>query len=303
MSIVDGDLTLLESIPCYKMHGLGNDYIYCLEHQLPGEIDIPSLAIDVSARHTGIGADGLVIIGPGRDGADLDMRIFNADGSQAQMCGNASRCVALLGRLLHLTDKDDIALSTLSGTKLLHLHDYDGSPQCSVTVDMGTPILESSLIPVRAESLSGYPPAIAVDYHGTPLRFVPVSMGNPHGVCFIDTDPDDALVLGFGPEMERHPAWPEKANIEIAHVLDRHNIRMRVWERGSGETMACGTGACATAVAAILCGLTDREVHIHLPGGTLSIVWREADSHVLMSGPATLVAKIKYITTHDKYTP
>lgn len=278
---------------CYKMHGLGNDYIYVLEGDLPPSVDMSALAMEVSDRHRGIGSDGLVLVGAGEN-TDFTMRIWNADGSEAQMCGNASRCVALLVRLLALTAKTDITLRTKSGVKSLHLNLDDKGRVASVTVDMGVPELSAEAIPVNPAVIAGDPSTFRAETPAGLLEFVPVGMGNPHGVTFLPETPDDSVVHVCGPFMERHEAWPEKANIEFARVMDRSNISMRVWERGSGETMACGTGACATAVAAILTGRADRKVTIHLPGGALSIEWRCSDSHVLMTGPASFVAEIEY---------
>ncbi len=278
---------------CFKMHGLGNDYIYVLESDLPPTLDLSVLAMEVSDRHRGIGADGLVLVGRGEH-TDFTMRIWNADGSEAQMCGNASRCVALLVRLLALTDKTDITLCTKSGVKSLHLNLDDKGQVVSVTVDMGAPDLSARAIPVDPDIVTGEPSTFRTETPAGILEFVPVGMGNPHGVTFLPEAPDDYMVHVCGPFMEMHEAWPEKANIEFAKVEDRGNISMRVWERGSGETLACGTGACATAVAAMLTGRADRKVDIHLPGGTLSIEWRCSDSHVLMTGPAALVAEIEY---------
>lgn len=286
---------LTAPVHCYKMHGLGNDYIYVLESEMPSDIDVSALAIEVSDRHRGIGSDGLVMVGGGTQ-TDLTMRIWNADGSEAQMCGNASRCVALLARTLGLSDKSDLTLQTLSGVKHLHINEDENGRVESVSVDMGMPYLEPAEIPVCATALSGSPATFKAETPAGPLEFVPVGMGNPHGVTFLAQAPDDRLVAECGPLMERHPAWPQKANIEFAKVVDRGNIVMRVWERGSGETLACGTGACATAVAAILTGRADRRVNIHLPGGVLAIEWRAVDSHVLMTGPATLVAEIDFFT-------
>lgn len=263
---------------CYKMHGLGNDYIYMFERDVPPNISMSQLAIAVSDRHRGVGSDGLVTIGKATD-ADFSMRIWNIDGSEAQMCGNASRCVALLVHIVGLTNQDTLTLSTRAGIKVLQINRDENGLFSSVTVDMGIPTWED--------------PFDILTPHG-PLQFIPVDMGNPHGVTFIDKAPDDSLVLNCGPVMEAHPHWPEKANIEFAHIINRSNIRMRVWERGSGETLACGTGACATAVAAILSGRSERKVNVHLPGGTLTIEWRPNDSHVLMSGSATPVAEINY---------
>lgn len=259
---------IMETIKFTKMHGIGNDYVYvdCTKTQ----IDNPQqLSREVSPRHTGIGADGLILILPSEK-ADFKMRIFNADGSEAMMCGNGSRCV---GKYVHdhgLTARTKLTLETLSGVKHLTLHISEATGKVdNVTVDMGKPDLTQP--------------------EGLPDRLTAVSMGNPHAVMFLNHQPDDAHVLGQGPELERHPCFPDRANIEFAHVVSPSEIEMRVWERGSGETMACGTGACATAVAAAHRGLTGREVTIHLRGGDLHIVWDPATNHVLMTGPATEV--------------
>lgn len=250
------------------MHGIGNDYVYvdCTKTQ----IDNPQqLSREVSPRHTGIGADGLILILPSEK-ADFKMRIFNADGSEAMMCGNGSRCVGKYVYDHGLTDRTKLTLETLSGVKYLTLHISEATGKVdNVTVDMGEPDLTQP--------------------EGLPDSLTAVSMGNPHAVMFLNHQPDDAHVLGQGPELERHPCFPDRANIEFAHVVSPSEIEMRVWERGSGETMACGTGACATAVAAAHRGLTGREVTIHLRGGDLHIVWDPATNHVLMTGPATEV--------------
>lgn len=290
---------LPESMRCYKMHGLGNDYIYFLDTELPVGVDLSVLARVVSDRHYGIGGDGIVLVGKS-DVADVSMRIWNIDGTEAQMCGNASRCVALLVRKLNLCDKDDITLSTLSGIKQLHINRDDSGHIDSVTVDMGKPIFDAERIPVDPALLKGDPAVFVAFTPNGHLEFVPLSMGNPHGVTFVDAAQLDVLPESCGPFMERHPAWPEKANIEFANVTDRRNIRMRVWERGSGLTLACGTGACATAVAAMMTGRTDRRVNVHLPGGVLTIEWSEADNHVRLTGDATFVADMTYFPPSSK---
>lgn len=285
-----------EAIRFTKMHGLGNDYVYLLLSENPRLEDFSPeefsrLARDISHRHFGVGGDGMVLIAPSRV-ADFKMRMWNADGSEAQMCGNASRCVGKLVFDSGLTSSTHITLDTLAGIKRLHLHVEQGRVS-AVTVDMGAPVLEAPGIPVLPDDEDASPATLTVSRDGAPMRFTAVSMGNPHGICFVP-EVTDSLVLGFGPEMECHPAWPEKANIEFARVVTRDRIEMRVWERGTGETMACGTGACATAVAAALQGLADRRVSVELPGGSLLIEWREADDHVYMTGPATVVAAGTY---------
>ena len=261
---------MTQKIRFTKMHGCGNDYIYI--NMMEQKIANPqAAAIAWSDRHKGIGSDGLVLIGASPvPEADYTMHIYNADGSEAMMCGNASRCI---GKYLYergLTDKTEIRLLTLSGVKILSLHIADGVVE-SVTVDMGEPVLEDESQYISARGLR----------QGT---FV--SMGNPHYV--IITDYVDQ-VSETGHALEHHPAFPQRCNIELARVEADGTIRTRVWERGSGITMACGTGACATAVAAALTGKAGRESQIVMDGGTLSIEWRESDNHVYMTGPATFV--------------
>lgn len=301
MSLSESRVAADRTLKYYKMHGLGNDYVYMVE----GENDLPSdlsgLARAVSERHCGIGADGLVIVGRRGDGI-LTMRMWNADGTEAQMCGNASRCVALLGWLKGLVDTPDFSLYTKAGIKGLHLNmAADGSVE-SVTVDMGMPVLDARHIPVDRDAHDGIIEFDA-DIFDRNLRLTAVGMGNPHGIVFQDHSPTDYEVLTLGPELERHPAWPEKANIEFARVTSRSAIEMRVWERGTGETMACGTGACATAVAAMLRGMTDRRVSLRLRGGELTIEWREDNGHVMMTGPATLVASGRFHTDSISANP
>ena len=267
-----------------KMHGAGNDYIYL---DATGEMpeDLPELSRRMSDPHFGVGSDGLVAVMTS-DIADFRMRMFNSDGSEAEMCGNASRCIAKFVYEKGLTDSETVTLETLAGIKVLHLHVREGVVE-SVTVDMGAPVLEPASVPVQSlDPKLRLAEEETVD--GRTYRITGVSMGNPHGVIFVD-EIDDDLVLRQGPLLEVAPIFPAKANIEFAKVLDRSTIEMRVWERGSGETLACGTGACATAVAAALDGLTGREVDVRLRGGTLHIRWDEADGHVFMTGPAAFI--------------
>ena len=267
-----------------KMHGAGNDYIYL---DATGEMpeDLPELSRRMSDPHFGVGSDGLVAVMTS-DIADFRMRMFNSDGSEAEMCGNASRCIAKFVYEKGLTDSETVTLETLAGIKVLHLHVCEGVVE-SVTVDMGAPVLEPASVPVQSlDPKLRLAEEETVD--GRTYRITGVSMGNPHGVIFVD-EIDDDLVLRQGPLLEVAPIFPAKANIEFAKVLDRSTIVMRVWERGSGETLACGTGACATAVAAALNGLTGREVDVRLRGGTLHIRWDEADGHVFMTGPAAFI--------------
>ena len=263
-----------------KMEGCGNDYIYinCFEE----EVKWPeALAVAMSERHFGVGADGLVLILPSET-ADFRMRMFNLDGSEGEMCGNAVRCIGKYVYERGMTKKEEIALETLGGIKYLKLH-IQQEQVIAVTVDMGEPILEAEKIPVRSEKH----PVI-----GETLRvldrefdFTCVSMGNPHAVTFVENT-QDFEVEKYGSLVECAPIFPNRTNTEFVQVIDRTHLAMRVWERGSGETMACGTGASAALVAAVLNGLCERKVRIQLLGGTLEIEWRESDNHVYMTGPA-----------------
>lgn len=270
-----------ETVHFTKMHGAGNDYIYVdtLLYNIP---DPEKAAIAWSAYHTGIGSDGLVLIGKPHDGrrADYSMRIFNADGSEAMMCGNASRCI---GKYLYekgLTHKDTIRLETLSGIKILKLHIKDGKEVEAVTVDMLQPKMENE------EQFIGTTNILEAD--GRKFEGTYVCMGNPHFVTFVD-DIDTIDIAHYGKILERDGAFPQRCNIEFAQVTGTDTIRTRVWERGSGITMACGTGACATAVAAVITHRASRESNIVMDGGTLHIEYREADNHVYMTGPAAFV--------------
>ncbi|WP_456084840.1 diaminopimelate epimerase [Leyella stercorea] len=277
---------MTKSVRFTKMHGAGNDYIY-VDAQKYDVPDPSAAAIAWSNRHTGIGSDGLVLIGKPYGGVDADfsMRIFNADGSEAKMCGNASRCIGKYLYERRLTDKTTIRLQTLSGVKILKLH-LVGNETLetkveSVTVDMLAP---SFRVPEQYdETVGGVLTVGSRTFHGT---FV--SMGNPHFVCFVD-DIDTLDVARYGSAMEYATAFPERCNIEFAELKSDGNIRTRVWERGSGITMACGTGACATAVAAAVTGRALRRSIIAMDGGTLHIEWNEADGHVYMTGPAAFV--------------
>lgn len=256
-----------------KMHGIGNDYIYFTGYPCPPD-RLPELARTLSDRHCGIGSDGIVLVLPS-EVADFRMRIFNADGSEARMCGNGSRCVGKLVSDLGLTDKDSITLETLGGIKTLHLHrDQPGAPVSSVTVGMGRAIVSD---PITLPTSAG------------PVSVVPVDMGNPHGVVFIDCDPELHDVHRYGAELEVNNYWPDRANIEFAIPLTPDHIKMRVWERGSGETMACGTGACAVAAASLITGRSQRPVTVTLPGGDLLIDIDPDSMEVTMTGPAVTV--------------
>lgn len=270
------------------MHGSGNDYIYINGiDNIPA--DLSKLSIAMSDRHKGVGADGIIII-QRSDIADVKMQIFNADGSEAEMCGNASRCVGKYIYDKRLIHKKTITLETLSGIKVLHLHLHNDEVS-EITVDMGEPRLKAEEIPVKA-------PADVVNF---PIQtsaglfyITAVSMGNPHGVVF--TSSIQKLDLArIAPTIESNSIFPNHANIEFAEIIDSQNISMRVWERGSGETMACGTGACATLVAAVILGKCKRECTIHLLGGNLTIKWDDNDNHVYMTGDANTVFEGTYI--------
>ncbi len=255
-----------------KMQGAGNDYLYMdCTRQAPEHPE--ELARRMSDRHFGAGSDGLVLILPGEDGTDFTMRMFNQDGSEAEMCGNATRCV---GKYVHdrgLTEKTEIRLSTGAGLRIITLHLKDGKTE-SATVDMGVP--------------EGTGEIRSLEAGGGSFDYTCVSMGNPHCVIFTG-DAEHYDVHRWGPLIENHPLFPKKTNVEFATCLSRDRIRMRVWERGSGETMACGTGACATLAAAVLRGLADRRAVLELNGGRLEIEWDEKTGHIMMTGPAEFV--------------
>ena len=266
-----------------KMHGAGNDYIYM--NGFVQEIEDPSaLAIRLSNRNFGIGSDGLVLILPSEN-SDFRMQMFNSDGSEAEMCGNASRCVGKYVYDNGLTTKKEIALETKAGVKYITLLEGDEKAR-KVTVDMGEPILDPEQIPVKVdkEPVLNFP----LDIDGKIWEISCVSMGNPHAVVFTTGIKELDLPV-IGPKFEKHPIFPRKTNTEFIEVVDRKTLNMRVWERGAGETLACGTGACAAAVAAILNGYGDRKITIHLIGGDLEIEWDEQNNHVYMTGEAVTV--------------
>lgn len=273
---------MTKTVKFTKMHGAGNDYIYVDTTRYPIE-NPEELAKTWSAPHTGIGSDGLVLIGRSEK-ADFSMRIFNADGSEAKMCGNASRCI---GKYLYdykLTSKTEITLDTLSGIKILKLHVKDGKAD-TVTVDMGIPADE----PVDYDGTGSKPmKEHPIEIDGARYTGTTVSMGNPHLVIFVN-DITRIDLPAIGPKLENHPFFPGRINVEFAQVLGEGKIRMRVWERGSGITQACGTGACATAVAAFLTGRAGRESIIIMDGGALNIEWNVATGHLFMTGGATKV--------------
>lgn len=266
-----------------KMHGLGNDYVYvnCFKEKVehPSEV-----ARFVSDRHFGIGSDGLIMINPSKV-ADFEMEMYNADGSRGEMCGNGIRCVAKYVYDYGLTDKTSISVETLGGIKYLDLTVKDGKVAL-VKVDMGKPELKPERIPIVSDEERVVNEPIIVG--GMEYRMTGVSMGNPHVVVYVK-DLEGVKIEQVGPKFENHERFPKRVNTEFAKVLDRKTVEMRVWERGSGETLACGTGACAVAVASILNGMTEDQVTVKLLGGDLLIEWDQEDDRVYMTGPAIVV--------------
>lgn len=276
---------MTKEIPFTKMEGIGNDYVYINCMQDMPDVDLNELAIRMSDRHFGVGSDGIILIMPS-EVADFRMRMFNADGSEGKMCGNGSRCVAKYVYDNGLTEKKEFTLETLAGIKVLHIHCGSDGKVSTVTVDMGEPVLKATDVPAVSAGETMTEEELHTVRHGS-FKVTAVSMGNPHGVVFVDSITDE-LVHGAGRELEKHESFPDRANIEFVEVESATDLRMRVWERGSGETLACGTGACATAVAAAMTGRTGREVTVHLIGGDLEIRWAD-DNHVYMTGPARTV--------------
>ena len=266
-----------------KMHGLGNDYVYvnCFKEKIDNP---PAVARFVSDRHFGIGSDGLIMINPSQK-ADFEMEMYNADGSRGEMCGNGIRCVAKYVYDYGLTDKTQISVETLGGIKYLDLTVEDGKVSL-VKVDMGKPELKADLIPILSEREQVIDEPIEVD--GKEYHMTGVSMGNPHAVIYVD-DVKGLDLEKIGPKFENHERFPKRINTEFVHCIDRQTVEMRVWERGSGETLACGTGACAVAVSSILNNLTDTQVTVKLLGGDLQIEWDREKDRVFMTGPATVV--------------
>lgn len=267
-----------------KMHGAGNDYVYVnlFEESLPGEAS--AIAPLVSDRHTGIGGDGLILIEP-TDVADARMRMFNSDGSESEMCGNGVRCVAKYVYDHGIARKDELKIETGAGVLHLQVYPENGTVR-QVRVNMGKPILESAKIPT---TLPGDPPVnTPLEVDGKELSVTCVSMGNPHCITFVE-EVNDEWVHGIGPLVERHEAFPNRVNAEFIQIVSPDEFIMRVWERGSGETMACGTGASAVAVAGVLTGKMNRKVVGHLLGGDLELEWSEESGDVFMTGPATEV--------------
>ena len=266
-----------------KMQGLGNDYVYmdAIHQKIENE---SSLAQFVSNRHFGIGSDGLILICES-DVADFKMRMFNSDGSEAEMCGNGIRCVGKFVYDKGLTDKTTVTVETLAGIKTLELNTKEGKVE-TVKVDMGEPILNPKEIPV----ISDEEPVknLMLEAEGRKFKFTCVSMGNPHAITEVE-DTEKFDVEKYGKVLEVDKVFPNKTNVEFIQIVDKNHVKMRVWERGAGETLACGTGACATAVACYLNGKTDRNVEVELLGGKLFIEWNEENNHIFMTGPAVTV--------------
>ncbi len=267
-----------------KMHGAGNDYVYvnCFQEQL--DCDIRELAIKVSDRRMGIGGDGLILILPS-EVADARMRMFNLDGSESNMCGNGIRCLAKYVYDHGIARKPNLKIETGAGILSLELSIEGGLVQ-QVRVDMGEPILQAEKIPTTIPGPSVVRHLFAIDGHH--LYATCVSMGNPHCVIFVPKATDE-LVLGIGPKIEKDPRFPQRTNVEFVEVIGPNEVRQRTWERGSGETWACGTGASAVCVAGVLNGVTERKIVNHLLGGDLILEWDEASNHVFMTGPAVEV--------------
>lgn len=271
-----------------KMHGCGNDYIYV--NGFAEHIDAdrkPELVRRLSDRHFGIGGDGVIFINPGKSAA-FEMEMYNADGTRAQMCGNGIRCVAKYIYDHGLTDQTDIAIESFGRVKYLELTPGSDDKVSTVRVNMGEPVLRAAEIPVISDNEQVVSEAIEVD--GKVYEMTCVSMGNPHAVVFIDdADIKDLDIEAVGPYFENHARCPERTNTEFVRIIDRNNVQMRVWERGTGETLACGTGCCATAVACVLNGLTDTKVNVSVPGGEILCEWDRQDNVVYMTGPAATV--------------
>jgi diaminopimelate epimerase len=263
-----------------KMHGLGNDFVVIDATKQPLELS-PNQCQAISDRHFGVGCDQILLVEPARDqNSDFYYRIYNADGSEVEQCGNGARCFAMFVRAKGLTDKMVIDVGTMSGTIRLHIEEND-----MVRVDMGTPILEPELIPFSADQQQiTYP----VELNGEEITIGAVSMGNPHAVIAVD-DVGQAPVATIGPAMEQHPRFPQRVNVGFMQLIDRKNIHLRVFERGTGETLACGSGACAAVVSGIIQGVLDSQVQVTLPGGNLMVKWQGKGHPVMMSGPAATV--------------
>ena len=273
-----------------KMEGLGNDYVYinCTKHDISNALQLAKI---ISDRHFGIGSDGLILIKNSKK-ADFRMQMFNSDGTEAEMCGNGIRCVGKYVFDKGLTDKTTLKIETLAGIKKLKLNVENGKVK-TVKVDMGEPILENNLIPIKdgkiyksKDEIQFYKVNIEID--GDLKELTCISMGNPHSIVFTK-DVGRLNIEKYGPIIEVDSHFPNKVNVEFIEIIDKHNIKMRVWERGTGETLACGTGACASVVASVLNGYTERNVTVELLGGKLDIEWNKEDNHVYMTGPAKTV--------------
>ena len=267
-----------------KMQGCGNDYVYvnCFKETIKNASE---LAIKLSNRNFGVGSDGLILICPSEI-ADVRMEMYNADGSRSQMCGNGVRCVGKYSYDYGIVNKDVITVETLAGIKTLQL-EIENDKVVRVTVDMGAPIVEPALVPVKAEGDAVIAKTIVVD--GTEYEITCVSMGNPHAITFVEDTNHIGAIEEIGPKFENHELFPERTNTEFIQVLSETEINMRVWERGSGETLACGTGACASVYACILNQKTKDEVTVHLLGGDLFIKYDRESGHIFMTGPAVVV--------------
>lgn len=267
-----------------KMHGCGNDYVYIngFSEKINKE-DKPEFVKKVSDRHFGIGSDGVIFINPS-DIADFEMEMFNADGTRAEMCGNGIRSVAKYVYDRHLTDKEEMTIESMGKVKYITVFPENGKAKL-IKVDMGEPILKASDIPVVSNEEKVIDEIIFVD--DKEYRMTCVSMGNPHAVVLLD--PDTLKIEEIGPKFENHVRFPERINTEFIKIIDRKNVKMRVWERGTGETLACGTGCCATTVACILNNLTDDEIIVHVRGGDINVKWDKETNHVFMTGPAEFV--------------
>lgn len=271
------------SIEFTKMHGAGNDYVYINGFSVPLPQDLEKLAVEISHRRFGVGADGLILIWPS-DKADAKMRMFNADGSESEMCGNGIRCVAKYVHDHGIARKDKLRIETGAGVLSLELDIQNGLAE-QITVDMGVPVLDAAKIPTTLVAPDERVVNVPIEFKGRRFFATCVSMGNPHCVIFVP-EADDELVLGIGPLIERDDRFPKRTNVEFVEVLARGEVRQRTWERGSGETWACGTGASAVCVAGVLTGHTDRTILNNLIGGQLKLRWDESTNHVFMTGPA-----------------
>jgi diaminopimelate epimerase len=267
-----------------KLQGTGNDFVLIDAREL--ELDWSALARDICHRHFGVGADGLLLVLPSRT-ADLRLRMFNPDGSEAEACGNGLRCFAKYVRVNNYMSHDEFTVETMVGTRIVRIQSND-----LIQVEMGVPIFDPVSIPVIVEPRNEYDKSPVLDYpievDGTELTVSFVSMGNPHAVCFLSEPVADFPLTQIGPLVENHQMFPNRVNFEVANIIDRNEIRARVWERGTGETLACGSGACAIAVIVTLKGLSDNPVNIIVPGGTLSVDWN-GTGEVLLSGSAEMV--------------